>query len=172
MADSTESEGTPQDGAEETPAQETHAESFDADYVKKLRAESAKYRTEAKANADAAKRLAEIEDANKSEQEKLQERLAAAEQREADANARLLRAEVASEKGLTAKQAARLTGTTKEELAADADEFLADLADKYVPKTASPSDTGAGLKGDGSTNSTKDNSPDAIAQRLKSQGLF
>lgn len=160
MADSTESEGTPQDGAEEAPAQEeTHAESFDADYVKKLRAESAKYRTEAKANADAAKRLAEIEDANKSEQEKLQERLAAAEQREADANARLLRAEVASEKGLTAKQAARLTGTTKEELAADADEFLADLADKYVPKaTATPGQTGAGVGG-----SSKDDDGDPLA---------
>lgn len=50
--------------------QEQQAKTFDADYVEKLRKEAAKYRTEAKANADAAKRLAEIEEANKSEIEK------------------------------------------------------------------------------------------------------
>jgi hypothetical protein len=36
-----------------------------------------------------------------------------------------MRAEVAAEKGLTAAQAKRLVGTTRDELLADADEFLA-----------------------------------------------
>lgn len=63
----------PQEGAEE------QAKTFDAEYVEKLRKEAAKYRTEAKANADAAKRLSEIEDEKKSESEKVADRIAKAE---------------------------------------------------------------------------------------------
>ena len=55
------------------------AETFDAEYVTKLRKEAARYRTEAKANADAAKRLAELEDAQKSDAEKAADRIAKAE---------------------------------------------------------------------------------------------
>ena len=67
----------PQEGAE----QQADAKTFDADYVKKLRDEAAKYRTEAKANAKAADELAKIQDANKSEADKQAERLAQAEER-------------------------------------------------------------------------------------------
>src|SRR5699024_8202285 len=51
-------ENTPQEGEETDQQQrdEGNPETFDADYVKKLRQEAAKYRTEAKANADAAKK--------------------------------------------------------------------------------------------------------------------
>jgi len=66
-----------------------------------------------------------LEEASKSEAEKLSEKLSAAETRAAEAEQRLLRAEVAAEKGLTAKQARRLVGTTREELEADADDLLA-----------------------------------------------
>jgi hypothetical protein len=60
----------------------------------------------------------------KTDLEKLTERLAAQEQSiEAERQARW-RAEVQADKGLTAKQAARLVGSTKEELLADADELL------------------------------------------------
>ncbi len=59
--------------------QEGDPKSFDADYVKKIRDEAAKYRTEARSNADAAKRLAEIEDAQKSEAEKTADRIAKAD---------------------------------------------------------------------------------------------
>ena len=69
------SENKPQEGAE----QQENAKTFDADYVKKLRDEAAKYRTEAKTNSDAAKRLAEIEDAQKTEAEKTADRVAKAE---------------------------------------------------------------------------------------------
>lgn len=45
-------------------------ETFDAEYVRKLRAEAARHRSEAKANAEAAKRLAELEAANATDLEK------------------------------------------------------------------------------------------------------
>jgi hypothetical protein len=67
----------------------------------------------------------QLEDAKKSEAEKLTERAAAAEKRAAEAETRALRLEVAGAKGLTAAQAKRLVGTTKEELEADADELVA-----------------------------------------------
>lgn len=56
----------------ETPPAGEPAETktFDADYVKQLRSEAAKYRTEAKSNADAAKRLAELEAASATDLEK------------------------------------------------------------------------------------------------------
>lgn len=62
-------------------------------------------------------------------------KIAKAEQKAKDAEAaavaaelRADRAEVAAEKGLTPAQAKRLQGSTKDELAADADEFIKDLA--------------------------------------------
>lgn len=76
--------------------QEAEPKTFDADYVKKLRDESAKYRTEAKANADAAKRLADIEEANKTEAQKLEAQLAAATGDAASARAEALRFRIAS----------------------------------------------------------------------------
>lgn len=74
------SEPTPEQPASEPPAGDgQEPKTFDADYVAKLRQEAAKHRTEAKANADAAKRLAEIEEAQKSESEKVADRIAKAE---------------------------------------------------------------------------------------------
>lgn len=63
-------------------------------------------------------------DASKSELEKLAERVKAAEEKQAEADARALRAEVAQAKGLTAAQAKRLQGASREELEADADELV------------------------------------------------
>lgn len=64
----------PQEGGGE------QAKTFDAEYVDKLRKEAAKYRTEAKANAEAAKRLAAIEDAQKTEAERAQQALLQAQE--------------------------------------------------------------------------------------------
>lgn len=88
------------------------------------KAESRKWEKRAKDNSDAAKRLKELEDKDKSESEKLSERATSAEKRAEEAEARALKAEVAHEKGLTAKQAKRLQGSTREELEADADDLL------------------------------------------------
>jgi hypothetical protein len=67
----------------------------------------------------------ELDQASKSEQERLTERLAAAEARAAEIEGRALRLEVAAENGLTPAQAKRLVGSTREELEADAKELLA-----------------------------------------------
>lgn len=82
----------------------------------------------AKEGKEAAAKLAELEDGNRSEIEKATAKAAEAERRAQEAEQRALRLEVAAEKGLTAKQAARLQGTTREDLEADADELLADFA--------------------------------------------
>lgn len=85
----------------------------------------------------------------KSEVELLNERFAAHEQTLADERAARWRAEVAHEKGLTPQQAARLSGTTREELLTDADELL-----KLFPATpAGQSGPGRGPRPDPSQGS-------------------
>lgn len=92
--------------------------------VRKLRREAAKYRTEAQA---ANTKVKEFEDASKTEKERADEARAAAEQRASSAETKLLRFEVAADKGVPAKLAKFLTGSTKEELETAADELLAEL---------------------------------------------
>lgn len=80
-----------------------------------------------KANKEAEtyrRKLQELEDRDKSETDKLKDRVTVAEKRAEEAEARALRLEVAAEKGLTLTQAKRLVGSTKEELEADAAELL------------------------------------------------
>jgi hypothetical protein len=118
MSDTTEA-GTaataePAQPAEPQEGQQGEPTTFDAEYVAKLRKESAKYRTEAKANAEAAKRLAEIEESQKTEAQKAAERLTKAEQRAAEAEAKVLRREVALEHQLGKDDAALLDGLTDE----------------------------------------------------------
>ena len=135
--DAPEQPTTPPEGA---PASD-EGKTFDAEYVDKLRKEAAKYRTEAKANADAATRLAQIEEANKTEAQKAADRLAAAEKAATEATSSLARLEVALAKGLTPSQAKRLVGSTREELEADADELLKDIGDAARPRAPKPDPT-------------------------------
>lgn len=83
-----------------------------------------RFEREAKDNAAAAKKLKAAEDAEKSELEKLKEQLQEQQSRATEAESKALRSEIAAAKGLTAAQAKRLTGSTKEELESDADELL------------------------------------------------
>jgi hypothetical protein len=106
------------------PPEGTEPKTFDADYVKKLRAESAKYRSEARKASEA---LAALEDVNKSELTKAQERAAEAEKAAQSHESTALRLQVAFDKGLTPAQAKRLVGTSRDELEADADEILRDF---------------------------------------------
>lgn len=76
----------------------------------------------AKANEDAQKRLAEIEDANKTELQKAQERAEAAEKELASSRTESLRHKIAAEKGVPA---ALLTGADEEALTAQAEQLLA-----------------------------------------------
>ena len=104
----------------------------------KWKAMARKHEAQAKANADAAKRLAEIEDAQKTEAQRAAEALTAAERRAAEAELKALRLEVAADKGLTTAQARRLMGSTREELESDADDLLASFrpADEPEPPSA------------------------------------
>lgn len=88
---------------------------------------------EAKRVRDLESKLKEFEDRDKSEQEKVAERLAAAERAAVDAETKYLRAKVALDKGLPPALAARLQGATEEEMAADADDLLATLGDRKPP---------------------------------------
>lgn len=75
----------------------------------------------------------ELQEEGRSEQEKMTERLTAAEQRAASAELGLLRQEVAAAKGLPVSWARRLVGATREELEADAAEMVkAPLADVSI----------------------------------------
>lgn len=73
-----------------------------------------------KAEAELKKR----QDAEKSEQQKLEDRADDAEKRATEAEAKAMRYEVALDKGLTKTQAKRLVGNNPEELAQDAEELL------------------------------------------------
>lgn len=94
------------------------------------KAEAKKWESRAKENSSAAARLAEIEEAKKTNEQRLEERATAAEKLAASNALSAARASIALEKGLTASQAKRLVGSTEEELAADADDLLADLGTK------------------------------------------
>lgn len=91
----------------------------------KWKALSRKHESQAKANAEAAKRLKELEDANKSDLDKLTERATSAEQKAAAAELKALRFEVAAEKGVPTNLMRFLTGDSREDLEAAADELMA-----------------------------------------------
>jgi len=79
----------------------------------------------AKANAEAAKRLQEIEDRDLSELQKAQRAAEQATSRLAEIEQTTIRQRVALEKGVPAALVGRLMGATEDELAADADALLA-----------------------------------------------
>ena len=102
-------------------APEAESQTFDKEYVSSLRSEAAKWRIEAQQRAE---KLEEYEEANKSEVEKAQGKASKAEQRAAEAEAKLLRYEVAADKQVPADALDLLTGNTREELEAKADKLL------------------------------------------------
>lgn len=99
---------------------------FDADYVKALRAEAAKYRTEAKANAEAAAKLAELEESQKTEAQRLADAAAAAQRDAETARADALRWRIAAKHGISDSQAELfLTGSDEETLQKQAEALAA-----------------------------------------------
>lgn len=79
--------------------------------VKKRLEFSRTWEKRAKENADAAKKLADIEEANKTEAQKLQDRLAEAEKELTEHRVRAIRASAAKEAGLDGDMAEFLTAT-------------------------------------------------------------
>ena len=156
-------EGTP---AGESAGESGEGKSTEKDWqaeAEKWRALARKHEDRAKANSSAADKLAELENASKSDLEKAQIAAHAAEERAKAAELRALRLEVAGAKGLSPAQAKRLSGSTMEELEADAEELLesfkpADTVDKGgKPREA--------LKGGASDDDTTDEP--SIAEVLK-----
>lgn len=105
-----------------------------------LAAERKAKRAAEKAAADALARVKELEDATKSDAEKLQARAEAAEKELAELRLGALRREVADAKGIPAAMAGRLQGATRDELEADAAE-LAKLLPKPDAAPAAPAGT-------------------------------
>lgn len=141
MSDSTETEQSEMDETETTETTEAPID-WEAE-AKKWQALSKKTEADNKRNAA---RLTEYENANKSELEKAQARAEAAEKKATETELAALRASVALDKGLTASQAKRLIGATREDLEADADELLADI--KNTKPGSAPSSEGQGKQGE------------------------
>lgn len=81
-----------------------------------------------------------VPESQKTEADKLAARLAEVEKAASEERMLRLRLEVATEKGLTSAQAARLSGSSKEELTADADALLA-LFPAFDPSKAATAGT-------------------------------
>src|ERR1044072_4090413 len=96
-------------------------QTFDADYVKRLRAEAASYRTRAQ---EAEGKVRTFEDRDKTEQQRLEERATTAESRASAAETKLMRFEIALDKGIPSRLINRLQGSTREELEQDADNLM------------------------------------------------
>lgn len=117
----------------------------DAAEAAKWKALARQHEARAKANADKAQRLDEIEEANKSEQQKLADVAAAAEQRAADTAAELARMKAAVKHGLTEDDLDLLGTGSPEEIEQRAERLAARLANA-TPKAASAD--GQGKTGD------------------------
>lgn len=131
------------DGGKNDPKVDHEAEAT------KWKALARKHEQQAKSNADAAKRLKEIEDEKKSTEQKLADELAEAKSTGQKASAELLRLQVALDKApegmplaQVRKLAGRLQGGTQEEIEADADELFAD----FTGTTSSDTDGEDGKK--------------------------
>lgn len=116
----------------------------------KWKALARKHEAEVKRLRPAAERMAQADDATKSEIQRAADKAAAAEARAKAAETRADRLEVAAAKGLSPSLAARLVGETREELEADAEELL------KVVKPAEGNDAGGGANGAAAASGTSD----------------
>ena len=120
MADDTTTPEAKPEAPPEDPKVPAGADNPDA--VKNALNAERKAAKDAKRRAEAAEaKVREYEEANASELEKAQAKVAKAEQAKAEAEARLTRFEVASEKEVPPKLVPLLTATSREELEAQAD---------------------------------------------------
>ncbi len=127
--------------------------------VKSVLAKERKAARDATARATAAEaKLQEIADKDKGELQRATERAEKAEREAGQATTRALRLEVAADKGLSAALAARLQGSTREELESDATELLK-LTGAGTPARRDPD------QGRGDTDPAKDGGMSAWMRR-------
>lgn len=138
MADN--NDGTPEGGAG-TGKTFTQAE-VDTIVADRLKREQNKFKDYDDLKTKAGK-FDDLEKTSKTETQQLSDRLTAAEQKVADAEARAMRSEVAARKKLTPGQAKRLVGSTIEELESDADDILTE----FKPAASESTETDPGKPG-------------------------
>ena len=127
----------------DTSTTDTGAEKDWQAETQKWKALSRKHEDAAKANAEKAKRLDEIEESQKTELQKAADKAAAAEAKATELELRALRAEVAAAKGVPAEL---LSGSTEEELTASADKLIEFRGEQAKTETQA-TDFGAGGRG-------------------------
>lgn len=113
----------PQATDEQQPTAEQESASEDVDYKAKyeaMKAHSREWEAKAKANIAAAKKLQELEDAGKSELEKLGEQLTASQQANVELQAKLDRLTIAGEHGISPKDAELFLRGDKDTMVAQA----------------------------------------------------
>lgn len=143
---------------------------------KALEAERKARREAEKEKKDLEARLKDLEDKDKSENERLADKLKTAESNAATATADSLRLRVALRKGLNETQAKRLVGTTEEELESDADDLLASFKpaddDKKDPKPGPGGKPVEDLKGGGDpTDEPEETDPRKLADSIPRSGF-
>jgi hypothetical protein len=117
----------------------------------------------AKADSEAAAKWKEYEQSQKSEYEKLAEKLESAEALASEASAKLIRYEVASQKSIPAEAIDLLTGSTREELEQAAEKLLSLMANQS--KTPIKPDLNQG-KPTSSSQTTADSFASALSDLL------
>lgn len=164
----------PEPAGSETPPAPTEPTGSESGATPNLEAEVEKWKkhsreqeARAKANADAAKKLAELEESQKSESQKLSDKAATAETRAAALELENARLRVALKHGLTADQARRLIGDSEEELDADAETLLASLTPAGDPPPTQPQTAPREKLRTGATASTPGLGDDKLTQDLK-----
>lgn len=120
------------------------------------KAEARKWEGRAKENSKAAERLTELEEANKSELQKVIDRAEAAEKKIATAQAEALRLTVAARHGITGDALDLLHGSDEDELEAKATKLAALITDSGKPDPFPKADPSQGAKGAGGKTSTAD----------------
>jgi hypothetical protein len=150
----------PESGGDPQP-QEGEGRTYAESYVKQLRRENAGLRNRA---SELEENLQEFTDRDKTELQRLSDNAAAAERRAAGAEERLLRYEVAADRGLPMGAAAFLTGSTREEIELRAEELERLLAEQGRLPTA-------GFDGGARPTVTEQKTPEQAHQDLILQSL-
>ena len=150
---------TPADVAPQPPAVDqaatTESRPKPSETVDFWREKAREQEKRAKENADAARRLAEIEAASKTAEEKAAERLAEAERRAAELEAKATVAEIAAEKSIPADFLAGPRDRSREAVEEFADRLANFLEERAKPRTPRPNPAQGGgsqdlaLNGDG-----------------------
>jgi hypothetical protein len=108
-----------------------------AEEAAKWKAMARKWEGTAKDNSAAAQKLAAIEEASKSEQQKAADKMADYERRTQEAELKALRYEVGVEKGIPTKLLRYLAGATKDDIEANAEQLMADFGTGAAAEPAS-----------------------------------